>query len=360
MPLPENIIRPEIMETKTGVTIIEPGTPFRELLRLIKGGRNICLSGTYGFAMSFYSWLKKYHTKTYPIDNYTGWRNHRNNLHAYQSHIWISIEDHAASLKGAPNNPWLKDFYHDKKQFMITMSDYLGMNGARQWYEKGIQYPVIDFPLHPFYGVYFPSRHEHLLLFDNFLLEYAGRIKRAIDIGTGCGILSFIMLKHGAEQVYATDINPNAIFGLQLELTHPGYLSEGRLEVEQADMLGSFEPDKDDLIVFNPPWIPGQALKTLDLASYYDSAFFKVFFKQMTKKCQAGTSIVLMFSNFALLAGLISKHPIEEELQRNKKNFQLIGYHNKKVIQKSSGKKSWLQKIRQNEIVELFVIKKLR
>ncbi len=358
MHIPGNINKPFILSNDENIIHITPGTPFRDIFKYLKRDKDICLTGTYGFAMAFYAWLKKQVSTSFPADNYFGWRRQRNTLHNYQSHVWIGIENHIPTLDRAPQNPWLKDFYSGNGDFMITFADYLGLNGARQWHEKGVQYPVIDFPLHPFYGVYFPSRDDHLLLFDRWMTEQQD-FRRAADIGTGCGILSFIMLKHGVRQIHATDINPNAIFSVRQEISCLGKNLQGSMHVEQAEWLGGFKPGKDDLIVFNPPWIPAKPEKTMDQASYYEVGFFESLLEEISNKCPEGATIALMFSNFAILAGLTSENPIEKALAVYEDNFRLTEFHRQKVKHKTSLKKSWLQEIRAKEEVELFVIKKI-
>jgi hypothetical protein len=357
MHIPGNINKPFILSNDEDIKHIVPGTPFRDIFKHLKRDKDICITGTYGFAMAFYAWLKKQVSASFPSDDYTGWRRQRNALHRHQSHVWIRIEDHRPELDRAPGNPWLQEFFPDKNHFLITFADYLGLNGAKQWYEKGVHYPVLDFPLHPFYGVYFPSRHDHLLLFDRWLAEQKS-LTRGIDIGTGSGILAFMMLNHGIQQVFATDINPNSIFSVRNDIQNIESYLKGSLHLEQNHFLGTFEPEQGDLIVFNPPWIPETPEKTLDRASYYEPAFFQDLFSELREKCPKGTIIALMFSSFARLAGLLSKNPIEEALNNYKEDFQLTGLYKQKVGQKTSKKKSWLQEIRSKEEVELYILKR--
>jgi hypothetical protein len=350
--------KPVILTDKEEIIRIVPGTPFRDILMNIRRNNHICLTGTYGFAMDFYAWVKKQVSAKNPANDYSAWRDQRKALHRYQSHIWIQIDCHRPALEHAPANPWLKEFYADHENFLITFADYLGLNGSRQWYEKGVHYPVIDHAIHPFYGVYFPSREDHLLLFDSWLKEQKP-FRRAVDIGTGCGILAFMMQKHNIRDIHATDINPNAVFSLRQTLKSSEINIPGSIIVEQASLLGSFEPAENDLIVFNPPWIPGKAEKTLDRASYYEPGFFDRFFDEISHKCLKGNTIVLLFSNFAMLAGLTSENPIKEALKNFEETLQLVEFKKLKVRQEASKKKSWLHEIRKNEDIELFVVRKI-
>jgi len=355
--VPDQLVKPAVRTFSTGMREITPGAAFEKIWHSLDKGYDIQLTHTYGFAMAFYSWLKKRLSDRIPVIDYPTSREQRRLLHQYQSKIWIRVKEHKALLKGAPDNPWLRDFYPDEHDFFITFSDFLGMNGARQWHEKGKTYKVLTHPLHPFYGVYFPTRESHLNLFDSWLKDNRG-FERALDIGTGCGILSFIMHKHGLKAIHATDTNPNAIYSIQEDLSRLGMTSGSYIFPEQADMLGSYVPAHGDLIVCNPPWIPGKPLTTLDQGSYYEEDFFAGFFNTLKDRCPAGVKIAILFSNFALVAGITDTHPMEEALQMHHADFQLLLYDRTPVTDKPSRKKSWITSIRNKEHVELYVLER--
>lgn len=358
MSLPADIITPNIRQTVSCYEIVKPGTQFRDIFRLLKRKKAVCLEGTYGFAMSFYSWLKNQLLLEHPVTDYASSRRHRGKIIEYQKHIYTNIKNHRSTLKKAPENPWLKEFFPGKEDYLMTFSDFLGMNGAWQWYENGIQYPVIDHLIHPFYGTYFPSRYDHLMLFDSWLSENRG-FRSGIDIGTGCGILTFIMHKHGIKSIHATDINPNAIYSVKQDIRRLEKKSFKNVTYEKADLSGSYNIEPNDLVVFNPPWVPGDAEKMMDLATYYEQGFFERFFIAMASKCPPGATILLLFSDFAICAGITGSHPIREMLNKHIDAFKLLGYHKEKVKQPPAKRKNWLEVIRNNEETEIFVIRKI-
>lgn len=355
--IPNHLIRPEVRTFSTGIREINPGSPFGSILKVLELGHDIVLTHTYGFAMSFYSWLKQRVATTVPVHDYVSSRKQRERLHQYQSKTWIKISDHQVALKGAPENLWIRKFYPETPDFFMRFSDFLGLNGARQWYLKGKSFRVLNHLIHPFYGVYFPTRQSHLDLFDQWLSTQSAFI-RAADIGTGCGVLSFIMHKHGVKQVHATDINPNAIFSLQEDLRRLHITSGQTIFPEEADMLGSFHPESGDLVVCNPPWIPGKPFTTLDQGSYYEESFFHRLFDTLQAKCPGGVQIAILFSDFAKVAGISKSHPIEEALELYHDDFQLQVYDRAPVQDKPSKRKSWIQEIRSKERVELFVLER--
>jgi predicted RNA methylase len=322
---------------------------------MLTGGSTVCLTGTYGFALTFYSWLKKQNNLKFTVKDYKSSRENRENLRLLTANLMIRVMGHQTTLEKAPNIPWLQDFYPGHNDFLIRLSDFLGMNGAWQWFNNGVQFPVLDYKVLPFYGVYFPTRDEHLLLFDKWL-EGNHAFTKALDIGTGCGVLALMMLKHGISFIHATDINPNAVYSASLEFERRGLRSQAL--VEQAVSCGSYASGGGDLIVFNPPWIPGRTATELDRATYYDPGFFEDFFCSIHQVMNEDTTLVLLFSDFAQAAGITEQHPIADEIQ-NSSRFLLVEKLKAPVRQKPSARKNWLDQIRQREKVELWVMKSL-
>ncbi len=341
-----------------GLTPIRPGIPFDQVLGLILSGRDILLCGSWGSAMSFYSWMKNKLTKRFPVDNYPASRKYREALHGWNARVWIRILGHRADLSRAPQNPWLKEFYPSQDDFMIRFANFLGMNGAFQWYKRGIQYPVIAHRVHPFYGTYFPTRDEHLVLFDQWLSRHSRQFRNAVDIGTGCGILSLIMHKHGIHQIHATDISPNAIYSVDMELQRHSVYQNHCITTREASLLGDHRPGAEDLVVCNPPWIPLQAEKQLDRATYYEEGFFGELFDTLASQCDSGTAIALIFSDFALVSGLASRHPVVGAVSQRSEQFDMLSIVRSGVRQPPAKDKSWLADIRKRESIEILQIRK--
>lgn len=352
-PLPDDFIKPQVFPLSVNTERVNPGMHFKKIFHLLRGGEPVCMSGSFGFALAFYSWLKKQNNLRYPIKDYQASRQNRKNFRLLNTNLMIEVSDHQPVLKKTPLNPWLKQFYPEHHNFLMRFSDFLGMNGAWQWFSNGINFQVLDDLVHPFYAVYFPTRYEHLRLFNKWLSNNLG-FYRALDIGTGCGLLALMMLQRGIPFVHTTEINPNACYSTKLEIQRRKLQS--RVLIEQSGFSGSFIPADNDLIVFNPPWIPGDVVTGLDQATYYEPDFFENFFSHVHGKMKAGTLLVLLFSNFAQAAKITNEHPIEKEIQ-NKTRFLLVEKHEIPVRQTPSSTKNWLSEIRQREKLELWVLK---
>lgn len=98
--------------------------------------------------------------------------------------------------------------------------------------------------------VYTP-REDSFLLRD-YVLGKDLEGKKALDIGTGTGIIAVAMAKQGAD-VTAVDINPEAV-----EATKQMAEEEGiDIQVLQSDLFENVEGEFD-IITFNPPYLPGE------------------------------------------------------------------------------------------------------
>jgi methylase of polypeptide subunit release factors len=72
-------------------------------------------------------------------------------------------------------------------------------------------------------------------------------------------------------------------------------------------------PPSSELIVFNPPWIPGSVFDAFDSALYFDDDLFERFFDQAHQCLSPSGSIVILFSNIMTLLRPDIPHPIEAE-----------------------------------------------
>lgn len=282
-------------------------------------------------------------------EEFAAYREKRGEYHMASNRLLVPIQKHRVALENAPEIGWLEKLYHDEEDFFLPFPQVQGLNSSWQWYMKGIDYPVLEEKLHPFYGVYFPTRFDHLYLFDYWLKKYSGPKTTALDLGTGCGVLAFQLLKRDVEMVYATDISPNAILSVMENANRIGV--EDRLVAWRSDLFGDID-QKTDLIVFNPPWLPAQKdISGLDRAIYYEPGLFERFFEHARHHVERDGRIAILFSNSARIAGIEQIHPVEFELAENER-YKKIKRIKRKAA--SPSKKSKRRDNREGEYVELW------
>ncbi|PSH01761.1 MAG: methyltransferase, partial [Nanohaloarchaea archaeon SW_10_44_10] len=93
--------------------------------------------------------------------------------------------------------------------------------------------------------VYRPDKDSFLL--KNYVSEMDLQGKKALDMGTGSGVIALEMARKGAEAA-AVDINPEAVEKVSCR-------SEGKgleIQVIESDLFENLD-ERFDLIAFNPP-----------------------------------------------------------------------------------------------------------
>jgi len=145
---------------------------------------------------------------------------------------------------------------------VLPLRDVLGMVGAHEWRRRGVDVPALGARVHPHYGVYAPVRGEYVDLVARAAEEWPVAGKRAADVGTGTGVLAFLLARRGAT-VIATDLEPRAVACARDNAERLGLA--GSVEVRLTDLFPSAPVD---LVVSNPPWLPAEAHGPLERAVY--------------------------------------------------------------------------------------------
>ncbi len=97
-------------------------------------------------------------------------------------------------------------------------------------------------------GVYYPREDSELMAKTIEKIDLTG--KKLLEIGCGSGFLSILTAKKGAD-VTAVDTNPDAV-----EITRNNAETNNvRMDVIHSDLFKKV-PDKFDIIIFNPPYLP--------------------------------------------------------------------------------------------------------
>jgi hypothetical protein len=343
------LLRPEPAVVEPNLIRIDGNARYREVEEWLTQGRQVCVTDTYGTALTLYSWLKRSVQRRRPITDYRTHRLYRELLWQLTRPLLVPIADHRIQLKKAPDIPWLQRLYPDLSQFHLPLPDILGMNGSWQWYTRGVSYSVLEQPLHPFHGVHFTPRGEHLELFHAHLAQMQPPPAAALDVGAGAGPLTLMLLQAGVAHVEATDSHPNAIRSLGDELEGLGL--QDRVQLSLTDLIPEGPPVP--LIVFNPPWLPGEQHVAVDAGSYYPPDLFPRFFTAAARRLAADGRLLLLFSNFAELAGLTASHPIAEEIATGGR-FRLVGRQEKAAAAVGKRGQPWQRELRAKERVQLW------
>ncbi len=127
---------------------------------------------------------------------------------------------------------------------------------------------AIERRIHAHYGVFSPVRGEYIDLVEKAPLpshKLASDLK-AFDIGTGSGVLTCVLAMRGIGQIVATDIDARALVCAKENITR---LVGGRqVKLVETNLFPDLAHGQADLIVCNPPWLPGTPGSTLERGIY--------------------------------------------------------------------------------------------
>ena len=347
-----DINKPEPIVSDSKIELFDRSSDVKLTIEALEAGKPVQITEFYSNGLTLLKELHDHLKSTMNNDTFEEQREYRSAYHRLSNLILIKVSFQQLIVKKAPIIGWLKEFYPDNNEFLLTFPQIQGLNSAWQWFQSGISIPVLRNKIHPYYGTYFPTRFEHLKVFDNWLKRYEGPKKSAIDVGIGSGVLSFQMVKYGFQKVFGTDTNPNAIVGLS-KFMGDTKLSR-KIELDLGHLFGKWEK-QTELIVFNPPWLPeSKNQENPDKAIYYDENLFPEFFAGAKERLLPDGKLVVLFSNLAQVTNLTKDHQIEKEIAEGGR-FQLERCF-KKQVKAASDKTKRDQHWRSSEEVELWVL----
>jgi SAM-dependent methyltransferase len=180
---------------------------------------------------------------------------------------------------------------------LTPLKTLLGVHGASEWQRNGLVVPLLKGRLHPAFGVYTPTRTDYVELF-----AHVTGVKGAtvFDVGTGTGVLSFILLQRGAARAVATDVEARAVACALDNAERLGLSS--RFQVEQRPL---FPAGRADLVVCNPPWVPEAPKNRFDVAVFDEgSACLRGFLEGLPEHLTPSGRGLLVISDLAVHLGL--------------------------------------------------------
>ncbi len=185
--------------------------------------------------------------------------------------------------------------------FVASLRELLGVIGAHEWRKKGVPVGVLAARIHPHYGVFSPVRGEYIDLVAKAPLPADCGL--AFDLGTGTGVLAAVLARRGVARVVATDNDARAIACAADNIRRLGLALT--VEILEADL---YPPGQAQLVVCNPPWLPGRAGTALERAVYDpDSRMRRGFLTGLATHLAAGGEGWLILSDLAEHLGLRSR-----------------------------------------------------
>lgn len=180
---------------------------------------------------------------------------------------------------------------------LMPLTELVGIMSAYEWQRQGLVVNALGPPpgqrIYPRYGVFAPTRHEYLDLIAKAPLP--AQCQNALDVGTGTGVIAVILAQRGVKHVVATDTEAPALRCSQDNVDSLGLGNQ--IDIQKADV---FAPGRFDLVVCNPPWLPGAAKNALDAAIYDpDSRLLTQFLTGVGQHLNPGGQAWLILSDLA-------------------------------------------------------------
>lgn len=214
--------------------------------------------------------------------------------------------DYTIPLRRAPGvkEACLEAWGPSNEPCVASLRELLGLIGAHEWRRKGVAIPALDERIHPWYGVFSPVRGEYVDLVAQAPLP--PNAKLAFDIGAGTGVLSSVLARRGLPRVVATDMDERAL-GCARENVERLGLSR-QVEIVKADL---FPEGQADVVVCNPPWLPGKPSSAIEYAIYDpDSRMLRGFLGGLKDHLAPAGEGWLILSDLAEHLGLRSREQL--------------------------------------------------
>jgi predicted RNA methylase len=276
-----------------------------EALKRVRRGEALWYRGTFLNARQLLSAMARRLPDPKPaptaLETFRQERRSRLLRHEVLSKLLVSFDpEYRLELKGAPDlaaGARLLWGPPPSSRTVTSLSTVLGLIGAEAWRAKGLEVPGLKGRLHPAFGVYTPTRAEYVEL----LTRVKGvRDALVFDVGTGTGVLSFVLLQRGARQAVATDLEPRAIACATDNARRLGLAA--RFEAREQAL---FPDGRADLVVCNPPWLPEQPGTRFDAAVFDpDERFLSGFLDGLADHLTPKGRGLLIISDLAELIGL--------------------------------------------------------
>jgi hypothetical protein len=166
--------KPEPIASGKKTESFKRGMDVQLTIEALEAGKPILITEFYNNGLSLLQELQTHLNRKFPNKSFQEQREYRSEYRKLSNLILIEIVDHKLAVNKSPWIGWLEKLYPETSDFLLTFPQVQGLNSAWQWYRNGISIPVLRNKVHPFYGTYFPTRFDHLKLFDNWLKRYEG------------------------------------------------------------------------------------------------------------------------------------------------------------------------------------------
>ena len=190
---------------------------------------------------------------------------------------------------------------------VVALNTLGGALSAAEWTEKGLEVPGLEGTITPRFGVFSPTRRAYVDLLENVDAARGS----VLDVGTGTGVLAFVLLQRGAAHAVGTDTEERAVRCANENARALGL--EGRFRAVQADLFPVGE--RFDCVVFNAPWVPETPRTALDRAVFDENGeTLRRFLSGVPEHLTPEGVVALIVSDLPIRLGLREPGALEKEI----------------------------------------------
>ncbi|TWD79150.1 methyltransferase family protein [Kribbella amoyensis] len=295
--------------TSPRILTVDDSLRAKHALRLIDHGQALLWQGDFHNARQLLTALGR----RLPVSGatFTEYRAAQARRTAVLNALYVPLLDLTVPLRRAPDvrTACLHAYGETPPSAMVPLRELLGVIGAHQLYLRGIDVPAAGGRIHPWYGVFAPTRPEYLELVARCPLPSATTV---VDLGTGSGVLAAILARRTTARIVATDLNPRAVGCARENAERLGFAD--RIDGRRVDL---YPAGRAGLIVCNPPWLPAQPQSPLDQAVYdEDGRMLRGFLDGLTAHLEPGGEGWLILSDLAEHLGLRTRSELLRAFDR--------------------------------------------
>lgn len=298
-----------LIPASSQVHVADATAPPSAVLEQIRTGAVVVLHGDYTRATGILKYLDRLGKGVIDRDAYRGIPNRFERGRQEQAAVRSALHRLTAVVR-------------DGRMQGVTGGPFAGRRGLTQWLEGGADYPPDTPLLAPLRkilriasdikrleeGVSVPALDASLLVLPTVFAPvdqkvvglFAGHAEigpgeRALDVGTGTGVLAFIAARRGA-RVVAVDRNREAVLNARLNARRLGL--EDRVEVRGPhDLFDGVKGERFDHVLFNAPWLRGAPRTAYESALYDDGRVIARFFEGIPDHLEAEGRVWLLYAD---------------------------------------------------------------
>ena len=304
----------------------------QELQKRLTEGAAMVLTGPYVYINGIYRYCKHFERKLVKSEEFAHIADRIQRSAAFAAErrrrihrlLLVGRGDSLMDVQNPPDTTGLQEWLEEPtgdRDFLIPLRRLQRILTDMQRAREGISMDILSGTITILPHVYVPSDQSVPVMFMEYRHLMEGR--SVLDMGTGTGVLALLAGRLGASKVIGTDSNPYAVENARINVERLGLTSTVEI-TGPADLFDSVQGGIFDTILFNAPWIQGEAQTLYDTANY-DPGYriLDCFLRSAPEYLASDGAILLQYSNISQRKGEDSIIHLEKAVKTN--GLRIVG-----------------------------------